>query len=71
MKFVENKLLPLRRGYVGVVNRSQRDIDSRKGIGEAIQAERRFFLAHPKYRHMGLGLNKNILEKIKDNFSIM
>ncbi|KAA0201339.1 hypothetical protein HAZT_HAZT000538 [Hyalella azteca] len=29
---LENKLLPLRRGYVGVVNRSQKDIDGRKDI---------------------------------------
>ncbi|MCP6508478.1 dynamin family protein, partial [Klebsiella pneumoniae] len=26
---LENKLLPLRRGYIGVVNRSQKDIDGR------------------------------------------
>ena len=47
---LENKLLPLRRGYVGVVNRSQRDIDQRKDITAALQAEKRFFLAHPAYR---------------------
>lgn len=41
---LENKLLPLRRGYVGVVNRSQRDIDGRKDIVQALQAERKFFL---------------------------
>ena len=26
---LENKTLPLRRGYVGIVNRSQKDIDGR------------------------------------------
>uniref|UniRef100_A0A1I8F648 DYNc domain-containing protein n=1 Tax=Macrostomum lignano TaxID=282301 RepID=A0A1I8F648_9PLAT len=29
---LENKLLPLRRGYIGVVNRSQKDIEGRKDI---------------------------------------
>ena len=29
---LENRLMPLRRGYVGVVNRSQKDIDGRKDI---------------------------------------
>ena len=41
---LENKVLPLRRGYVGVVNRSQKDIDGRKDIKAAMAAERKFFL---------------------------
>lgn len=41
---LENKLLPLRRGYIGVVNRSQRDIEGRKDINAALAAERKFFL---------------------------
>ncbi|KAF7689211.1 hypothetical protein HF521_012564 [Silurus meridionalis] len=49
---LENKLLPLRRGYIGVVNRSQKDIDGRKDIRVALAAERKFFLSHPAYRHM-------------------
>ncbi|KAG8225579.1 hypothetical protein J437_LFUL002096 [Ladona fulva] len=49
---LENKLLPLRRGYIGVVNRSQKDIDGRKDIKTALAAERKFFLSHPAYRHM-------------------
>ncbi|CAL8074449.1 unnamed protein product [Calicophoron daubneyi] len=49
---LENRLLPLRRGYIGVVNRSQRDIDGRKDIKAALAAERKFFLSHPSYRHM-------------------
>lgn len=49
-EILENKLLPLRRGYVGVVNRSQKDIDGRKDIKAALEAERRFFLSHPSYR---------------------
>lgn len=41
---LENKLLPLRRGYIGVVNRSQKDIDGRKDINAALAAERKFFV---------------------------
>lgn len=41
---LENRVLPLRRGYVGVVNRSQRDIDGQKDIKKAIESERKFFL---------------------------
>lgn len=43
---LENKLLPLRRGYIGVVNRSQKDIDGRKDIKAALAAERSFFLRY-------------------------
>ncbi len=43
-EILENKLLPLRRGYVGVVNRSQKDIEGRKDIKAALAAERKFFL---------------------------
>merc|ERR1719291_791392 len=49
---LENKLLPLRRGYVGIVNRSQKDIDGRKDIKAAQASERKFFLSHPSYRHI-------------------
>lgn len=61
---LENKLLPLRRGYVGVVNRSQRDIDQRKDITAALQAEKRFFLAHPAYRSMADRLGTPYLQKV-------
>lgn len=47
---LENKLLPLRRGYIGVVNRSQKDIDGKKDIKVALENERKFFLSHPSYR---------------------
>jgi len=43
---LENKLLPLRRGYIGVVNRSQKDIEGRKDIKAALAAERKFFLRY-------------------------
>ena len=49
---LENKFLPLRRGYVGIVNRSQKDIDGKKDIRTAQAAERKFFLSHPSYRHL-------------------
>ena len=49
---MENKLLPLRRGYVAVVNRSQKDIVGNKDIKAANASERKFFLSHPAYRHM-------------------
>ncbi|XP_057367682.1 dynamin-like isoform X1 [Daphnia carinata] len=61
---LENKLLPLRRGYVGVVNRSQKDIDGRKDIKVAVAAERKFFLGHPSYRHMAERMGTPYLQRV-------
>ncbi|VDP80986.1 unnamed protein product [Echinostoma caproni] len=51
-------------GYVGVVNRSQRDIDGRKDISAALAAERRFFLAHASYRHMADRMGTPYLQRV-------
>ncbi|XP_039745192.1 dynamin isoform X3 [Pararge aegeria] len=61
---LENKLLPLRRGYIGVVNRSQKDIDGRKDISAALAAERKFFLSHPSYRHLADRLGTPYLQRV-------
>ncbi|XP_061715154.1 dynamin isoform X7 [Cydia pomonella] len=61
---LENKLLPLRRGYIGVVNRSQKDIDGRKDITAALAAERKFFLSHPSYRHIADRLGTPYLQRV-------
>nr|XP_043867768.1 dynamin-1a isoform X9 [Solea senegalensis] len=61
---LENKLLPLRRGYIGVVNRSQKDIDGRKDINAAMAAERKFFLSHPAYRHLADRMGTPYLQKV-------
>merc|ERR1711971_692978 len=61
---LENKLLPLRRGYVGVVNRSQKDIEGRKDIKLAVESERKFFLSHPGYRHMADRMGTPYLQKV-------
>ncbi|KAM5542603.1 hypothetical protein V8D89_003564 [Ganoderma adspersum] len=43
------RVIPLRLGYVPVVNRGQRDIDNSKAISVALEAERKFFETHPSY----------------------
>uniref|UniRef100_A0A4W2H4Z2 Dynamin-2 n=1 Tax=Bos indicus x Bos taurus TaxID=30522 RepID=A0A4W2H4Z2_BOBOX len=60
---LENKLLPLRRGYIGVVNRSQKDIEGKKDIRTALAAERKFFLSHPAYRHIADRMGTPHLQK--------
>ncbi|XP_034736469.1 dynamin 3a isoform X4 [Etheostoma cragini] len=61
---LENRLLPLRRGYIGVVNRSQKDIDGKKDIKAALLAEKKFFLSHPAYTHMAESMGTPYLQRI-------
>ena len=44
------RVIPLRLGYVPVVNRGQRDIDTSKPIHQALEAERQFFESHSAYQ---------------------
>ena len=46
---LSNKVIPLRRGYVAVVNRGQRDIDADLSIRNGLRNEERFFRQHPVY----------------------
>ncbi|MFS7954629.1 putative dynamin central domain, dynamin, GTPase region, GTPase effector domain, Dynamin superfamily [Helianthus anomalus] len=43
------KKIPLRLGYIGVVNRCQEDIELNTGIQDALASEEAFFQSHPVY----------------------
>jgi replication fork clamp-binding protein CrfC len=45
------RIIPLRLGYVPVVNRGQRDIENRKAIAAALEHEKAFFENHRAYRN--------------------
>ncbi|KAL9110117.1 MAG: hypothetical protein Q9227_005311 [Pyrenula ochraceoflavens] len=45
------RIIPLRLGYVPVVNRGQRDIENKKKIQTALQNEKDFFENHRAYRN--------------------
>jgi GTP-binding protein EngB required for normal cell division len=49
---LNNKVYPLQLGYIGVVNRSQKDIDEGKPMEKVIESERRFFLTNPDYKDL-------------------
>lgn len=44
------RVIPLRLGYVPVVNRGQKDIEGKKAIHVALEAEKRFFEHHSAYQ---------------------
>jgi dynamin GTPase len=47
---LENRTLPLKRGYIGVVNRSQKSIIDGKKIETALYEEAAFFQNHFAYK---------------------
>ena len=71
---LENKVYPLKLGYIGVVNRSQSDIDNNKSIEEARKDERDFFENHRDYSdladrcgtgYLSVVLNRLLMEHIR------
>lgn len=72
---LENKVFPLRRGYIGVISRSQKDIDGRIDIAASLEKERKFFLTHSAYAHLAdrcgtpylqRTLNQQLINHIRD-----
>jgi replication fork clamp-binding protein CrfC len=45
------RIIPLRLGYVPVVNRGQRDIENKRPISHALESEKNFFENHKAYRN--------------------
>jgi len=46
---LRNKVIPLRKGYIGVVNRGQIDVESDLSIRDGLRKEMLFFRNHPVY----------------------
>ena len=50
MDVLDGSVIPLRLGYVAVINRAQEDIDKNKRIDQQWKAEKEYFESHPAYR---------------------
>ncbi|AGO09817.1 AaceriAAL174Cp [[Ashbya] aceris (nom. inval.)] len=57
------KLYPLRLGFVGVVNRSQQDIQENRTVEDALAREEEFFSKHPAYRTISSKCGTRFLAK--------
>jgi replication fork clamp-binding protein CrfC len=85
LDILTNKTFPLKLGYIGVICRSQKDINSKKSIEEAFKSEADFFDSHFEYKPVRnlLGIKnltqslstilmnhiRNILPNIKETIS--
>mmetsp|Transcript_26133 Transcript_26133/g.60319 ORF Transcript_26133/g.60319 Transcript_26133/m.60319 type:complete len:676 (-) Transcript_26133:628-2655(-) len=60
---LEGRTYPLRHGYIGVVNRSQRDIDQGKSMMASMASEKKFFETHPAYSRVAHEQGSGFLSK--------
>lgn len=72
---LKGSVYPLKLGFIGVVNRSQQDIQENKSLDDSLYAEQQFFLGHPAYRsiaskcgtkYLTVTLNKILMNHIRE-----
>ncbi|TDH67292.1 hypothetical protein CCR75_000724 [Bremia lactucae] len=63
MDMLQGRVIPLKKGYVGVINRSQADINSQLSIRDSLVKEQKFFKTHPAYRPVALKMGTQYLSK--------
>ncbi|KAI6249390.1 Dynamin-related protein DNM1 [Erysiphe necator] len=63
MDILSGRVYPLKLGFIGVVNRSQQDIQGNKSLEEALKAESSFFKHHPAYRNIASRCGTQFLAK--------
>lgn len=75
LDILSGRVYPLKLGFIGIVNRSQHDIQGNKSLADALSAERDFFRHHPAYRNMAnrcgtqflaKSLNQTLMAHIRD-----
>lgn len=63
LDMLQGRVIPLKRGFVGVVNRSQADINASLSIRESLAKEQNFFKNHPGYRSIASRMGTQYLSK--------
>ncbi|KAJ9669312.1 Dynamin- GTPase protein [Coniosporium apollinis] len=63
LDILSGRVYPLKLGFIGVVNRSQQDIQGNKSLADALQAEREFFKHNPAYRNIANRCGTQFLAK--------
>lgn len=63
LDILSGRVYPLKLGFIGVMNRSQQDIQGNKSLSEALKSETDFFKHHPAYRNMANRCGTQFLAK--------
>lgn len=75
LEILKGCVYPLKLGFIGVVNRSQQDIQENKSLDDSLQSEQLFFANHPAYRslaskcgtrYLTVTLNKILMNHIRE-----
>ncbi|KAK9455827.1 Dynamin central region-domain-containing protein [Dipodascopsis uninucleata] len=64
---LSGRVYPLKLGFIGVVNRSQQDIQANKSLPDSLKAEQEFFRTHPAYRNISYRCGTQYLAKSLNN----
>ncbi|PRT53538.1 Dynamin-related protein DNM1 [Wickerhamiella sorbophila] len=64
LEILSGNVYPLKLGFIGVVNRSQQDIQDSKSLDDSLSAERLFFESHPAYRSISHKCGTSYLAKM-------
>ncbi|CAB4413220.1 unnamed protein product [Rhizophagus irregularis] len=67
LEILTGRVVPLKLGFIGVVNRSQQDIVGNKPMVEALKAEAEFFKHHPAYKNIASRCGTPFLAKTLNN----
>ncbi|KAJ6624865.1 dynamin protein dnm1 [Mycena sp. CBHHK59/15] len=80
LDILTGRVYPLKLGFIGVVNRSQQDINGEKSMEAALNSETEFFKSHPAYRniahkngtkYLAKSLNQVLMNHIRDKLPDM
>ena len=52
LPMLQGKVVPLKLGFIGVINRSQKDIADEKDLESSRRDELKFFASHPAYAQL-------------------
>lgn len=67
LDILSGRVYPLKLGFIGVVNRSQQDIQGNKALADALKDEADFFKHNPAYRNMANRCGTQFLAKSLNN----
>lgn len=69
LDILTGRTYPLKLGFIGVVNRSQQDINAGLPMEEALRKEEEFFRNHPAYRNLAHRCGTKYLAKSLNHVS--
>lgn len=80
LDILTGRIYPLKLGFIGVVNRSQQDINVNKSLKDALETEAEFFHNHAAYKsiahkngtkYLAKSLNQVLMNHIRDKLPDM